>query len=80
MGVKVEQPWDRVGVGCCGWGRLRKAVVIVINIVILCRVRAVGKQKKSGRDRGGKDEGKERFGCWEDLWESLMHLAYLLGM
>lgn len=31
-------------------GRLRKAVVIVINIVILCRVRAVGKQKKSGGD------------------------------
>lgn len=60
--------------------RLRKAVVIVINIVILCRVRAVGKQKKSGGDGGGKDEGKERFGCWEDLWESLMQLAYLLGM
>lgn len=60
-------------------GRLRKAVPIV-NIVILCRVRAVGKQKKSGRDGGGKDEGKERFECWEDLWESLMQLAYLVGM
>jgi hypothetical protein len=33
-------------------GRLRKAVLIV-NIVILCRVRAVGKEK-SGRDRGRK--------------------------
>lgn len=59
-------------------GRLRKAVLIV-NIVILCRVRAVGKEKKSGRDGGRKDEGKEGFGCWEELSESPMQSAYLLG-
>lgn len=54
-------------------GRLRKAEVIV-NIAILCRIRAVGKGKS------GRDEGKERFGCWEDPRESLMQLACLLGM
>lgn len=39
------------GVGCRGWGRelwkgrLRKAAVAV-NIIILCRVRVVGKEKE----------------------------------
>lgn len=69
---------SKLGTGWSGvlWmGRLRKAVLIV-NIVILCRVRAVGKEKKSGRDGGGK----EGFGIWEELKEPPMQSAYLLGM
>lgn len=49
-------------------GRLRK----VRNSIILCSVRAVGKDKEEGREGGGKGEEKEGLGCWRDLRETLV--------
>jgi hypothetical protein len=60
-GVKVEQAWDRVGVGYCGWaGSGKQCLLSTLSSSVGS---GLWGRRSQAEIEGGKDEGKGGFGC-----------------